>query len=154
MKVNSCAEKAMKISAKARYALSIVLDVAANAKEGVLRRGAEIASAQRISEKFLSRIVLPLKENGILASVRGATGGFRLATEPARIKLIDIVQSVQGAFAILDCLKPGVKCPEECTCFARKIWGEINDSFVKTLSSHTVASMLKDKAAGLVKLGC
>lgn len=95
MKVNSCAEKAMKISAKARYALSIVLDVAANAKEGV-----------------------------------------------------------QGAFAILDCLKPGVKCPEECTCFARKIWGEINDSFVKTLSRHTVASMLKDKAAGLVKLGC
>lgn len=144
----------MKISAKARYALRIVLDVAAHSADGALRRGAEIADAQNISEKFLSRIVIPLREKGILQSVRGASGGFRLACRPENIRLLDIVQSVQGAFAILDCLKPGVKCPKECSCLARKIWGDINSAFVKTLSRHTVASMLRLKRAPSELFGC
>ena len=154
MQFASCTEKAMKISAKARYALRIVLDVAANSTNGTLRRGQEIASAQNISEKFLSRLVIPLRQKGILTSVRGAAGGFRLACKPENIRLLDIIQSVQGSFAILDCLKPDVKCPKECSCLARKVWNEINNAFMKILSKHTVASILKQKQNPLDAIGC
>ena len=154
MQSTSCTDKAMKISAKARYALRIVLDVAANSSSDALRRGQEIAKSQNISEKFLSRLVIPLREKGILTSVRGAAGGFRLACKPEKIRLLDIVQSVQGSFAILDCLKPGVQCPKECSCLARKVWGEINSAFMKILSRHTVASILKQKRDPLEVIGC
>jgi Rrf2 family protein len=154
MKSEECADRTMKISAKARYALRIVLDVAANTANGALRRGQEIARAQNISEKFLSRLVIPLRQKGILSSVRGAAGGFCLACKPEKIRLLDIIQSVQGAFAILDCLKPGVKCPKECSCLVKKVWGEINHAFMKTLSKHTVASILRQKRAALDIIGC
>lgn len=71
----------MKISAKARYALRIVLDIAANTADGALRRDKEIARSQNISEKILSRLVIPLRQNGILSLVRGAAGGFRFRRE-------------------------------------------------------------------------
>ena len=71
----ACSQKALKISAKARYALRFVLDVAAHAGDEKPRTGAVIAAAQSISEKFLSRIVIPLREKGIVRSVRGNVGG-------------------------------------------------------------------------------
>ena len=51
-----CAQKALKISAKARYALRALLEVAVGGAAGESRTGAAIASAQQISEKFLSQI--------------------------------------------------------------------------------------------------
>jgi Rrf2 family protein len=154
MKFETCADKTMKISAKARYALRIVLDIAANTANGALRRGPEIARSQNISEKFLSRLVIPLRQNGILSSVRGAAGGFRLASKPEKIRILDIIQSVQGPFVILDCLNPGVKCPKECSCLVKKVWGEINNAFKKTLSRHTVSSILKQNRQVLDIIGC
>lgn len=148
----SCAQKALKISAKARYALRIVLDVAAHAATDKLRTGAEIAQAQRISEKFLSRIVVPLRRAGILASVRGASGGFRLARPPADVRLLDIVETMQGPIAILDCLAPGADCPRRETCLARRVWADVNVSFANNLAEHTVESILKRHPDGISNL--
>ena len=142
----SCAQRALKISAKARYALRIVLDVAVHMRSGQLRSGAAIAQAQNISEKFLSRIVIPLRERGILASVRGVNGGFRLACPPEDISLLDIVETVQGPLAVLDCLLPGSVCDRLNTCLARKVWSDVNTAFANTLARQTVATIMTRNA--------
>lgn len=139
----SCAQRALKISAKARYALRIVLDVAVHMRSGQLRSGAAIAQAQNISEKFLSRIVIPLRERGILASVRGVNGGFRLACPPEDISLLDIVETMQGPVAVLDCLAPDADCPRLKTCLARRVWADVNTALANTLAKQTVATILK-----------
>lgn len=139
----ACSQKALKISAKARYALRFVLDVAAHAGDERPRTGAVIAAAQNISEKFLSRIVIPLREKGIVRSVRGNVGGFRLAKSAEDITLLEIVETMQGPLAVLDCLAPGAECPRLRACLARRVWKDVNQSFSDTLAKMTVASILK-----------
>ena len=141
-------EKALKISAKARYALRILLDVAVNASEKTPRTGAAIAQAQQISEKFLSRIVVVLRRKGLLRSVRGNVGGFRLAMSPDDIRLIDVIEAVQGPLAIIDCLLPGAACSRQDTCAARRVWADVNATLVSTLSKVTLASILRRGPGG------
>ena len=141
-------EKALKISAKARYALRILMDVAMNASETTPRTGAAIAQSQQISEKFLSRIVVMLRRKGLLRSVRGNVGGFQLAMSPDDIRLIDVIESVQGPLAVIDCLLPESACPRQGTCVARRVWADVNSAFVATLAKVSLASILRrDPAA-------
>ena len=136
-------QKSLKVSAKARYALRILLDVAANASSDAPRTGAAIAKAQQISEKFLSRIVVTLRRKGMLRSVRGNVGGFQLAMSPDDIRLLDVVEAMQGPLAILDCLAPGAACPRAKTCLARRVWADANASFASALAKVTLASILR-----------
>lgn len=138
----ACAQKALKISAKARYALRILIDVASHAEADGPRTGAAIAKDQLMSEKFLSRIVIPLREKGLLRSVRGNVGGFRLAKSPEDITLLEIIETVQGPLAILDCLQPGGRCPKIGTCLARRVWSDVNNAFANTLQGVTLAGIL------------
>ena len=137
-------QKSLKVSAKARYALRILLDVAANASSGAPRTGAAIAKAQQISEKFLSRIVVTLRRKGMLRSVRGNVGGFQLAMSPDDIRLLDVVEAMQGPLAVLDCLAPGAAaCPRAKTCLARRVWADVNAAFASALAKVTLASILR-----------
>ena len=138
----ACAQKALKVSAKARYALRFVLDIAAHAEEGKLRTGPEIAKAQNLSEKFLSRIVIPLREKGIVASVRGTAGGFRLAKSAEDITLLEIVEAMQGPIAVLDCLLPGADCDRLRTCIARRVWLDVSQSISRKLAGISIRSIL------------
>ena len=76
----------MKITAKSRYALRVLLDLAVSGTDSP-RTIKEIAASQRISEKFISRIAVPLRRAGLVATERGVKGGLRLARFPAKITL-------------------------------------------------------------------
>src|SRR5262245_54133566 len=86
----------MKLSAKAEYACLAVLELALRHDRPEPARLAEIAGANAIPERFLVQILLQLKGAGFVSSVRGASGGYRLALEPREISLWDIVQCVEG----------------------------------------------------------
>lgn len=141
-----CAQKTLKISAKARYALRALLDIASFNGGDEPRTGAAIAESQQISEKFLSRIVIPLRNGGIIRSVRGNVGGFRLAKPPDDITLLEIVETVQGPVAILDCLEESAECPRKANCNARSVWDDINTSFRNALAGVTLGEILRRDA--------
>ena len=88
---------AMRVSAKADYALRAVAELAA-ADEGPLKRE-RIAAAQQIPMDYLENILLELKHVGIVQSQRGTSGGFRLARKPAEISLADVIRAVDGPMA-------------------------------------------------------
>ena len=109
----------MKITAKSRYALRILLDLAVHAGPDP-RPIKEIAASQGISEKFISRIAVPLRRAGLLATERGVKGGLRLARFPAKITLFDIVTATDGPLALVHCLaRPGA-CKRQGRCAAEK----------------------------------
>ena len=89
----------MKITAKSRYALRVLLDIAM-ADNSEPRTIGEIAESQSISEKFISRIVVPLRRAGLLDSERGARGGLRLARQAEAITLFEIVTAMEGTIAM------------------------------------------------------
>jgi len=89
----------MKLSAKAEYACLAVLELALRHNRPEPSRLVEIAAPNAIPERFLVQILLQLKGAGFITSVRGASGGYRLAVEPREISIWDVVQSVEGPLA-------------------------------------------------------
>ena len=88
----------MRISAKADYALRAMAELAAAAGEGPVK-GERVASAQGIPLKFLENILLELRRAGLVASQRGAEGGYWLARPPAEISLAAVIRAVDGPLA-------------------------------------------------------
>ena len=92
----------MNVSAKTEYACIAVLELAARHQAGEPVRIRDIAETHGIPSRFLVQILLQLKSAGLVASVRGATGGYRLAKEPADLTLLEVMSVVdsQAAAAI------------------------------------------------------
>ena len=88
----------MRVSAKADYALRAVLELAAAQGEGPVK-GERIAQAQDIPLKFLENILLELRHDGLVASQRGAEGGYWLARPPEEITLAAVIRAVDGPLA-------------------------------------------------------
>lgn len=134
----------MKITAKSRYALRILLDIALAGGDSP-RSIKEIAVSQGISEKFISRIAVPLRRAGLVATARGAKGGLRLARFPAKITLLDIVEATGGPLALVHCLaRPGV-CNRQGRCAAERAWGGVNDALAAALRRTTLAAIVADQ---------
>lgn len=84
----------MRISAKAEYACAAMLELAASYGDPAPVRIRSIADAQGISARFLVQILLQLKTAGLVASVRGAAGGYQLARAPEAITLAQIINAI------------------------------------------------------------
>jgi Rrf2 family protein len=87
----------MRVSARADYALRACAELAV-AGDHRLKRD-EIASRQEIPIQYLESVLLALKHAGVVQSLRGASGGFRLARPPADIRLADVIRAVDGPMA-------------------------------------------------------
>ena len=90
----------MRISAKTEYACIAVLELAVRYEAGEPVRIREIADAHGIPSRFLVQILLQLKGAGLVASTRGACGGYRLIKSPAEITLGAVMQVIDGDSAL------------------------------------------------------
>jgi Rrf2 family protein len=86
----------MKLSAKTEYACLAMLELAARFQSDEPVRVRDIADAHRIPSQFLVQILLQLKNAGLVASTRGAAGGYRLLSPPEDISLWDVVAVMEG----------------------------------------------------------
>lgn len=139
----------MKISAKARYGLRILLDVALHETHARPRTIKEIADAQGISEKFISRIVVPLRERGMIKSERGKLGGFRLAQAPSDITLLAVIETLQGPVSLVDCVVDKAGCVRSGTCVARSVWTDVNTAVRAALRGMTLETVLERVRGGM-----
>ena len=90
----------MKISNKGLYALEAMINLAEKYSEQPVKIH-EIATSERIPEKFLELILLDLKAARLVESLRGANGGYRLRRSPAKIFLGEIIRTIDGPLAPL-----------------------------------------------------
>ena len=116
----------MKISTKGRYGLRILIDLATHdtRKPRLIR---DIATSQQISEKYISRLIIALRQARLVRSVRGANGGFHLAKAPREITLLEILETMEGTISIVDCVLAPEKCPRNSICPTRAIWSQLNE---------------------------
>jgi Rrf2 family protein len=103
----------------------------------------QIARQEDISEKYLSQIVIVLKSKGIITSVRGAHGGYELARHPEQVNLQEVVETLEGDLALVDCVTDPSECTRASGCITREIWSELSKTINATLSSYTIADLLK-----------
>ncbi len=131
----------MKISTKGRYGVRILLDLALheNTEPRLIR---DIAASQRISEKYISRLIIALRRAGMVRSIRGAHGGFRLAKAPGELTLLDIVEVMEGPLSIVDCVKMPGKCGSSGECATREIWERLNAEIRASMSRITLQDIV------------
>lgn len=84
----------MRVSAKAEYACIAMVELAVNHGEPQPVRIKAIADTHGIPQRFLVQILLQLKGAGLVASTRGAAGGYQLARPPEHISLADVVNVI------------------------------------------------------------
>ena len=107
----------VKLSVKSHYASHAVLSLARRYPDGAALRAEDLAAEQGISAKYLVQILIELKGQGIVSSVRGKEGGYLLARPPAQISLNDILHAVhEGLFDSPALTDPA--CPPEL----RRAW--------------------------------
>ena len=115
----------MKFSTRDRYALRLMTELADHG--GALVPLKEISTAQQISLKYLEQIITPLARAGLVASVRGAQGGYRLARPAEEITAGDILRAVEGELTAIPCLGAQADCPRRDQCRTRAFWYGLND---------------------------
>lgn len=91
----------MKLSTKGRYAMIALVDLAL-APEGRLVSLGEIAERQNVSLAYLEQLFVKLRRAGLVASVRGPGGGYRLARAPDAIRVSDILEAVEETVSAMD----------------------------------------------------
>ena len=100
-----------------------------------------IAKRQDIPPSFLAKIVPLLARAGLVRTSLGATGGITLAAAPEEISLLQIIQAIDGPFALNLCsLKPS-DCKQSATCAACQVWGAAQAQLNHTLAQTRLSDL-------------
>ena len=136
------------ISQKTRYALRALIYLVEKG-DGAPVQLATIAETQQIPRKYLELIMLDLKRAGIVASVRGPAGGYRLARPANEISFGEVIRTLEGPIALVPCASVNFyskcgDCHDEATCAIRKVMLVVRDT-----SAQILDNMSLSQAAGL-----
>ncbi len=132
----------MKISTKGRYALRVIVDLA-TCDPNKYTSIKTISERQNISEKYLEQIISALNKAGMVRSVRGAQGGYRLIKTPAEYTVGEILRSMEGSLAPVACLADeDNQCPHSGDCVSLYVWEQIYDAVNSVVDSITVQDIL------------
>ena len=118
----------IRLSTKGRYGTRLMLNLArhyGNGSEAVILK--RISEDERISIRYLEQIIIPLKINRLVRSIRGAGGGYTLARRPEDIKLSEILHALEGNCCLVECLEDGSTCEFMDTCPTYDIWKGATD---------------------------
>jgi len=128
----------MKLSTRVRYGVRAMVELAKQKdnKPVPLR---QLAESQGISSKYLEQMAASLKIAGLIESVRGAEGGYRLARPAGEITVLDIYNVLDVAGDPIDCEDPG--CERIKGCATRELWLELIQSIKKVLSSKNLQQL-------------
>lgn len=130
----------MDISRKADYALRI-LSILATSESDLL--SVRVAAEQvDVPYSFARSIQHGLAQAGIIESLRGVHGGMRLKADPSELTIYQILEAVQGPFAINECTVPENECPRKPSCCFHPLWLGAEALMRDYLSSITLADVV------------
>ncbi len=140
----------MRLTVQSDYSLRVLIFVAA--KRGELSTIPEIAEAYDISRAHLMKVVHHLGKLGYLSTVRGRSGGIRLAKPPTEICIGKVVRSTEESLALVPCLAQGDGCRIESACRLKGMLSEALGSFFQVLDRYTLADIVDGQAVPLRRL--
>ncbi|WP_438444260.1 cysteine metabolism transcriptional regulator CymR [Gorillibacterium sp. sgz5001074] len=130
----------MKISTKGRYGLTIMMELAAKNGEGPTSLKS-IAEKHQLSEHYLEQLIAPLRNAGLVKSIRGAYGGYILSKTPESITSGDIIRVLEGPISPVD-------FTDEDDPAKRDLWIRIRDAIADVLDTTTLAYLVEFKDDG------
>ena len=136
------------ISTRGRYALRMMLDLAANQADGYVALK-DVAARQGISKKYLEQIIPVLNRAGLLQTTRGVQGGYRLTRRPEEYTVLDILSATETGLAAVACLEQDANpCARCCDCLTLPVWQGLDKVVKDYLGGITLQDVLDRRNVG------
>ena len=135
----------MRLTQKSKYATRALMELALDGCVSPLGV-AEVARRQRIPERFLEQIFGELRRAGILESQRGAHGGYRFATPPEEISVLDVVEILDGEIRPARCSAGGTCYISDAPlCVTSKVWDEARSALEGVFGQYSIAELAESE---------
>ncbi len=134
----------IKLSTKGRYGARLMLNLAhhyKNGNESVILKS--VSDEEEISIRYLEQIVIPLKINKLVKSIRGAGGGYMLARHPSKIILSEILHALEGSCCLVDCIEDNDYCNLIPICATYDVWKEASRLLKDYFESITLQDLVE-----------
>lgn len=134
------------LSQRTRYALKALVRLA-RAPEGEPVQIATLAESEDIPRKFLEIILVELKRQTLVQSLRGKRGGYRLARPPEQITFGEVIRITEGPLALVPCVsrtayRPCDDCKDEAACAINRVMAMVRDETARILDATTLADVI------------
>lgn len=146
----------MLFSTKAEYGVRLMVELGRRAdgarpEEGAPVALATVAEAESLPLSYLEHLVAKLRDAGLVTSVRGAHGGYRLARPTEEIGMLDVVQALEGPITPMECFQADgegrVLCSHETdgdqACATKLLWTRVQGGISKALTGTTLAELVE-----------
>jgi Rrf2 family protein len=146
----------MLFSTKAEYGVRLMVELGRRAGPVAPESAApvslnSVAEAETLPLSYLEHLVAKLREAGLVSSVRGAHGGYRLAKPASEIEMLEVVQALEGPIAPMECFhvdrEGRVLCSHETdgdrACATKLLWTRVQGGITKALGGTTLADLVE-----------
>jgi Rrf2 family cysteine metabolism transcriptional repressor len=146
----------MLFSTKAEYGVRLMVELGRRAGDGPVATSdpvalATVAESESLPLSYLEHLVAKLRQAGLVSSVRGAHGGYRLARPASEIAMLDVVQALEGPITPMECFQADsegrVLCSHESdgdeACATKLLWTRVQGGISKALTGTTLAELVE-----------
>lgn len=132
----------MKLTSRGRYAVTAILDIAIHGQKDPVSL-ADIADRQAISLSYLEQLFAQLRREGIVHSVRGPGGGYKLEKNPQEITVGQIISAVNESIDATKCKGSG-NCRNDSKCLTHSLWERIEGQIEQFLGTISLAELMEE----------
>jgi len=136
----------LKLTKKADYGLIALKHLAVAGERGTAS-AKEIADAYGLPLPLLAKILQKLTKTGLLQSVSGSTGGYRLARHPRKISALEVIKAIDGPIILTTCFTAHGHCDQSEKCTVREPLRKVHESIMQLLERITISEMAGEPAA-------
>ena len=137
----------MRLTTRSRYGTRLLLDIALNQDKGWVNT-TDIARRQKISQKYIEKLITGLRRGGLIESKRGPFGGHKLAKQSLDITVGDVVRALEEKVALTQCAEGEPICGE-CSlageCVTQFVWVEASNVLMQALDSYRLGELIARK---------
>jgi Rrf2 family protein len=146
----------MLFSTKAEYGVRLMVELGRRAgddrpEDATPVALATVAASENLPLSYLEHLVAKLREAGLVVSIRGAHGGYRLARPTDEIGMLDVVQALEGPITPMECFQTDgegrVLCSHETdgdhACATKLLWTRVQGGISKALTGTTLAELVE-----------
>ena len=138
----------MKLTSKGRYAVTAMLDLAIHASAGPVSL-ADISERQSISLSYLEQLFSRLRKSGLVNSVRGPGGGYRLGRCSSQLTVADVISAVDESIQATRC-DGNTGCQSGNQCLTHSLWADLSSRIEEFLQSISLSELVEQRNVRLV----